>query len=114
MNAFTLRSDLHPAPASRRKAEQRRKAREIVSKTGRLAYGGLQPGMVGCQICDLSESGIRVETYATLSEMPEFFTLEFEGNYFRARRVWTYGNEIGLEFIADDGWPEASGGAAAD
>lgn len=95
-------------PAGARAAEQRRSPRVDTAKTGRLAYGGLHPGMVGCRILDLSANGVRVETYATLSEVPEFFTLEFEGTYYRAQRIWTHGNEIGLDFAFDD-WLSSQG-----
>ena len=79
----------------------RHSKRVRTSKTGRLAYGGLHPGMVGCRILDLSDTGVCVETYATLVNAPEFLTLEFCGIYIRVRRCWVLGNQIGLEFIFD-------------
>jgi hypothetical protein len=34
--------------------------------------------------------------------MPEFFSIEFGEVYCRARRRWTEGLEIGLEFVFDE------------
>ncbi len=79
-----------------------RRARSVrAAKTGRLAYGGMQPGMVNCQILHLREGGVRVETSAKLSPMPEFFSVEFSGIYCRATIGATEGYEIDLEFIFD-------------
>jgi diguanylate cyclase (GGDEF)-like protein len=70
-------------------------------KTGRLAYGGLHPGIVTCKIVDLTQTGIRVESFAKLSPMPECFSVEFSDIYCRARMAKTEGFEIDLEFIFD-------------
>jgi hypothetical protein len=80
-------------------AEMRSTRRVQTAKTGRLAYGGLTPGVVNCRILDLSEAGLRVETSAMLEPVPAFFSVEFCGIYCRARQCWADGREIGLEFI---------------
>ncbi|MGO9818848.1 MAG: PilZ domain-containing protein [Acidocella sp.] len=81
--------------------EKRRAKRTPVKRTGRLAFGGLTPGMVGCQILDLSETGVRVRTFATLDPVPEFFSIEFCDVFSRARLRWSKDQELGLEFIFD-------------
>jgi hypothetical protein len=68
----------------------------------RIAYGGLAPGLVNCEIFDISDTGLRVSTYAQLDPCPEIFSVEFLGLYHRARRAWSRGNEIGLEFILEE------------
>ena len=82
-------------------AEMRRTKRVATSHSGRLAYGGLDPGVVNCRILDLSETGVRVETNVTLNPIPEYFSVEFCGIYCRVRRCWANGREIGLEFVFD-------------
>lgn len=82
-------------------AEMRRTKRVQASLEGRLAYGGLEPGLICCQILDQSEAGVRVEIYAPLETIPEYFSLEFGDVYGRVRRRWASGREIGLEFIFD-------------
>ncbi len=72
------------------------------AKTGRLAYGGLTPGMVNCEILELHETGMRVETSAKFSAVPELFSLEFCGIYCRARTAKLDEGKIGLEFIFDE------------
>ncbi len=73
--------------------------RVLTEKTGRLAYGGVQPGLINCRILDLSETGVRIETFVLLDPLPEFFSLEFCDVYCRVRRCWAKDHEIGLEFI---------------
>lgn len=80
-------------------AEMRRTKRVHTSLNGRLGYGGPSPGLIFCQVLDLSETGVRVETYVRLDPMPEFFSIEFGDVYCRVRRRWFKGHEIGLEFI---------------
>jgi hypothetical protein len=82
-------------------AEMRRTKRVQTSLEGRLGYGGLEPGLVCCHVLDLSETGVRVEIYSPLDPMPEYFSIEFGDIYCRARRCWSKGREIGLEFIFD-------------
>jgi hypothetical protein len=82
--------------------ERRRINRQPINIIGRLAYGGLTPGILGCQILDLSETGTRVETYSTLDSVPEFMSIEFSDIYCRVRRRWTNAKQIGLEFIFDE------------
>ena len=92
--------DLHARLVSG--AELRATVRASTAFQGRLAYGGLQPGLVGCEILDMSEGGIRVSTFARLEPCPELFSVEFNGVYSRARRSWSKGHEIGLEFIVEN------------
>jgi hypothetical protein len=97
-----LKLELPPVLLSKdRWAEMRRTKRVPTGKTGRLGYGGPNPGVIHCRVLDLSESGVRVETNVTLSPMPEFFSIEFCDVYCRVRRCWAKGYEIGLEFIFD-------------
>jgi hypothetical protein len=81
--------------------EKRGAKRAPVKRDGRLAYGGLNPGIVGCQILDLSETGVRVRTFTTIDPVPEFFSIEFCDVYSRARLRWSKDHELGLEFIFD-------------
>lgn len=80
-------------------ARMRRSKRVLVAKPGRLAYWGLDPGVVGCRILGLSETGIRVETNVTLSPTLKSFFMELGDISCLARRRWAVGREIGLEFI---------------
>jgi hypothetical protein len=91
-----------PAPILSPEKESRRARRQHAGLRGRLAYGGLQPGLVGCDILDLSETGVRVETFVQLDDLPETLSLEFCGAYHRARRCWVRGRQLGLEFIIED------------
>ncbi len=79
--------------------EQRAAQRNALNIKGRLAYGGLTPGLVACEILDLSDTGLRVSTFSQLDPCPDLFSVEFLGLYNRARRAWSDGNQIGLEFI---------------
>jgi hypothetical protein len=58
---------------------------------------------VGCEVLDVSETGLRVSTFGILDPCPEFFSIEFRGTYSRASRAWAEGRLIGLEFIFDEG-----------
>jgi hypothetical protein len=82
-------------------ADMRRTKRVQTSLAGRLGYGGSEPGLICCEVLDLSEVGVRVEIFVPLDPMPEFFSIEFGDVYCRARRCWASGLEIGLEFIFD-------------
>ncbi|MCB5943971.1 PilZ domain-containing protein [Acidocella sp. KAb 2-4] len=79
-------------------AERRTMQRSPVQRRGRLAYGGLTPGLVACQILDLSETGVRLRTDAEIDPLPEHFSLEFCDIYCRVRLRWRQGRELGLEF----------------
>ncbi|MDR3505833.1 MAG: PilZ domain-containing protein [Acidocella sp.] len=83
-------------------SEQRGARREKLSSLGRLAYGGEEPRVLSCEVLDMSETGVRVETYVHPSQVPEFVSLEFGGIYYRARRRWVDGNQLGLELIQDE------------
>jgi hypothetical protein len=92
-----------PAPINTSAKENRQARRKHSGMQGRLAYGGLHPGLVGCEILDLSETGARVETFVQLDlELPETVSVEFCGAYLRARRRWVHGRQLGLEFIIED------------
>jgi hypothetical protein len=100
-----ISSRLHtiwPPPIEFGDDDKRQAVRRPAALHGRLAYGGMSTGMVGCEVLDLSASGVRVETFVQLDELPETLSLEFDGTYSRARRCWADGRQIGLEFIADD------------
>ena len=103
MNSFMTMDPL-PAPASSGSLapDHRNARRKPATVQGRLGYGGIHPGLVGCDILDLSETGVRVETFCQLDEVPEICTLEICGVYNRARRCWVRGRQIGLEFIFED------------
>jgi len=82
--------------------DMRRSERVQTSQAGRLGFGGPEPGIVNCLVLDVSEQGVRVEIGEALDPMPEFFSIEFGEVYCRARRRWTEGLEIGLEFVFDE------------
>jgi hypothetical protein len=103
MNEISVIPDaLWPSTLSAAAPERRLAAREPASLLGRLAYGGLTPGLVGCDVLDISETGVRVETFAPLEHVPELVTVEICGVYNRARCSWVRGRQIGLEFVFDD------------
>jgi hypothetical protein len=95
----------HLSLTESRWADMRRTERVQTSQAGRLGYGGREPGIINCQILDVSEFGVRVEIYESLDPMPEFFSIEFGEVYCRARRSWTKSHEVGLEFIFDAAKP---------
>jgi len=82
--------------------ERRHGERGEIHSPGRLAYGGLNPALIGCEVIDLSDTGVRVETYVALNPVPQFFSFEFGKIYCRARTRWSKGKEIGLEFIFEE------------
>jgi hypothetical protein len=92
-------SILSPTPP---RAENRHATRENLSSLGGLAYGGEEPRVLSCEVLDISETGVRVETYVHPVDIPEFVSLTFGGRYYRARRCWVEGNQIGLELIPDE------------
>ncbi len=82
--------------------ENRQALRETTLLHGRLGYGGEHPGLVSCDILDVSKTGVRVETFIHLDHLPDSFSVEICGMYNRARLCWATGNQMGLEFIVDD------------
>lgn len=100
-NSVTLDSIWSP-PMGERGRENRHIKRMPAHMQGRLAYGGTSPGLVGCDVLDMSEAGVRVETFARLDALPDILTLEICGIYNRVRRCWTQGRQIGLAFIPED------------
>jgi hypothetical protein len=95
-------SEMFPTPPRKAGPEQRRMPREMAMLHGRLAYGGLAPRLVGCQILDMTEHGVRAALLIPLEDMPEIVSIEICGIYNRARRCWAHDGEVGLEFILDD------------
>lgn len=89
-------------PVSTAVNENRQAARIPASVQGRLAYGGMHPGLVGCDVLDMTQAGVRVETFARIDELPEILTVEICGVYNRARRCWAEGRQVGLEFVFED------------
>ncbi len=69
---------------------------------GRLGYGGQKPRLVGCEILQLSDKGAYVEPYVLIDDIPEFFTLEINGQYHRARLRYAEGQKLMLEFFTED------------
>jgi hypothetical protein len=69
---------------------------------GRLGYGGQKPRLVGCEILQLSDTGAYVEPYVQIDDMPEFFTLEINGQYHRARLSYAEGTKLRLEFFTEN------------
>ncbi|WP_331535303.1 PilZ domain-containing protein [Acidocella sp.] len=94
MNALT-------AIASLQTTEFRREPRFRTLKSGKLLYGGFGQTVVDCVVLDLSKNGARAETTVTAPvPVPEFLTLRMNDNVSRpARRCWTRGNQIGIEFL---------------
>lgn len=82
--------------------ERRQGERKPVKLQGRLGYGGPRPGLTQCEILDLSETGMRISTFAQIDSIPEYVSVEFSGLYMRARCCWTAGREAGLEFIFEN------------
>jgi hypothetical protein len=82
--------------------ESRQAVREATNLQGRLGYGGLQPGLVGCEVLDVSTTGVRVQTFTQLDGLPDTVSVEVCGVYNRARRCWVAGNQVGLAFIEED------------
>lgn len=76
--------------------------REMATLHGRLAYGGLTPRLVGCEILDMTEQGVRAALLIPLDDVPEIVSIEICGIYNRARRCWAQDGQVGLEFILDD------------
>lgn len=69
---------------------------------GRLGSGGQKPQLVGCEILDLSEAGALVEPYAPVDNTAEYFTLEFNGQYRRARLVKSEERLLLLAFFNEE------------
>jgi hypothetical protein len=104
MNNIFVTSNSSPAQPATGKTMQdfRRAVRQSTKLHGRIGYGGSQPGLVGCEILDLSETGVRVETFIQLDDLPETLSVEICGVYNRARLCWVSGNQMGLAFITED------------
>jgi hypothetical protein len=76
--------------------------RRSIDLHGRLGSGGQKPKLVGCEILDLSESGAVVEPYAPVDETAQYFTLEFNGQYRRAKLVKSEARQLLLAFFNEE------------
>jgi hypothetical protein len=101
-NLVTSGSDPKPPATGMPAQENRQAVREATKLQGRLGYGGTQPGLVGCEVLDVSVAGVRVQTFTQLDGLPDTVSVEVCGVYNRARRCWASGNQLGLAFIAED------------
>jgi hypothetical protein len=89
--------DSGPAHAAATGAERRGGTRERVIKAAKILFGG---AVVDCVVLDVSERGARVRT-GTIVPVPPEVVLRFRsGAAYRARRLWTRGTQIGLEYQA--------------
>ncbi len=67
---------------------------------GRLYYGAFSMTVINCLVLDRSTLGARVET-PIMMQVPDLFKIQIGDEDIRyARRCWSRGNAIGLEFIA--------------
>ncbi len=88
-----------PSPESLKPADCRRGLRHRILQAGKLYYGAFSPTVVNCLMIDLSTKGARVET-SVMTQVPELFKIQVGDAPVRlARRCWTRGNAIGLEFL---------------
>jgi hypothetical protein len=79
--------------------DHRKEPRERVLKTGKLYYGAFSPTVIDCLVVEVSANGMRVETPA-MTQVPELFKVRIgDAQIHRARRCWTRGQLIGLEFL---------------
>jgi hypothetical protein len=103
MNQNIILIDARPSkptrPSSREDYFTRRRPDNL---HGRLGFGGQKARLVGCEITQLSEAGAFVETYVPVADMPDIFTLEINGVYHRARRIWAEGQRLQLVFFTEE------------
>jgi hypothetical protein len=79
-------------------AEGRRAKRQRVLKRAQLVVG-FSGSTFDCLIIDETPFGILLETPLMMMHVPELVKLRFvDGTTFEARRRWSVGNKIGLEF----------------
>lgn len=92
-------SSLHSIE-SLKPTDLRKAPRHRVLIAGKLYYGAFNLTVVNCLVLDLSTLGARVET-PIMTQLPELFKIQIgDGDNIRdARRCWSRGNAVGLEFI---------------
>lgn len=76
--------------------------RPSLNLPGRLGLSGPRPRLMGCTVLEFSNSGAVVEVFAPMDETAKFFTLEFNGQYHRARLVRAEGEKLLLAFFAEE------------
>ena len=105
MNMLSSKLDLLPV-------DRRREKRSQTLKSGKMLCGGVSPTVIDCLIMEMSDGGARIETNAQI-DVPEIFVLRTNDNIERrARRRWSIGDQIGIEFLSETGIvPVASSGA---
>ncbi len=79
--------------------DHRKEPRQRVLKAGKLYYGAFSPTVIDCLVIEQSTNGVRVET-PEMTQVPELFKVKIgDAPVHRARRCWTRGQAIGLEFL---------------
>ena len=97
LRANDLANDLPPGASP---IERRRETRINKMLFGELCFGESIFDTVDCRITELSDSGLRVETY-DITPVPDFMSIRFLNKERRVRKCWASGDEIGLEFVND-------------
>lgn len=68
-------------------------------KAGQLVFGGFIKTVIDCVVMDMSEKGVRVETFVIMN-VPEEVTLRFGDKTTRpVRRCWAQGNIMGFMYL---------------
>ena len=102
VNVLSSKSEL--LPVDRRHAKWSR-----TLKSGKLPYGGFNQTVFDCLIIDMLDSGARVETSVMIG-VPEFLLLRTNDHVERrAYRRRAFGDQIGVEFVADAAQHESRG-----
>jgi hypothetical protein len=79
--------------------DHRKEPRQRVLRAGKLYFGTFSPTVIDCLVIEQSGNGVRVET-PEMTQVPELFKIRVgDGPLHRARRCWTLGQVIGLEFL---------------
>ncbi len=79
--------------------DHRKEPRQRVLKTGKLYCGAFSPTVIDCLVVEVSSNGVRVET-PEMTQVPELFKVRIgDAQVHRARRCWTRGQVIGMEFL---------------
>lgn len=83
-------------------AERRQAARLPVIKSAKLVVGeGYSQGVYNCLVLDESPGGVLVDLGAIFSLPDEVVLHMMGGATRRARRCWSVGPKVGLEFVGD-------------
>nr|WP_295739034.1 PilZ domain-containing protein [uncultured Acidocella sp.] len=79
--------------------DKRKEPRQRVLGRAKLYVGMFSPTVYDCLIMEYSDNGARIETSAVV-QVPDLFKIQVgEQPARRARRVWSRGNAVGLEFL---------------